>query len=99
MDAASSDANDRHRAAAHHLYELAKPLRVLSALSWEGRLRDDFLASGGTKLPEPRYEGFDAQPVVDGVAEVCRLLRPDSLADDWLGREARAIEATARMLA
>jgi uncharacterized protein (TIGR02421 family) len=99
MDVATSDANDRHRAAAHHLYELGKPLRVISALTWEGRLRDEFLASGGTKLPEPRYKGFDVQPVVDGVAQVRRLLRPGSLADDWLGREARAIEATAQMLA
>ena len=99
MDAGTSEANERHRAAAHHLYKLAKPLRVLSALSWEGRLRDEFLASGGTKLPEPRYQRFDAEPVVDGVAQVRRLLRPGSVADDWLGREARAVEATALMLA
>lgn len=94
-----NEENERHRSAAHLLYELAKPLRVLSALSWEGRLREEFLASGGQKLPEPRYEPFDAQRVVDGVAEVRRKLRPGSVADDWLGREARAIEATARMLA
>lgn len=91
--------NERHRSVAHLLYELAKPLRVLSALSWQGRLREEFLASGGEKLPEPRYEPFDARPVIDGVAEARRRLRPGSVADDWLGREARAIEATARMLA
>ena len=99
MDAATSDANERHRAAAHRLHGLAKPMRVLSALGWEGQLRDEFLASGGTKLPAPRYKPFDAKPVVDGVEQVRRLLRPGSLADDWLGREARSIEATAQMLA
>ena len=39
-----NEENERHRSAAHLLYELAKPLRVLSALSWEGRLREEFLA-------------------------------------------------------
>ena len=94
-----NEENERHRSAAHLLYELAKPLRVLSALSWEGRLREEFLAARGEKLPEPRYQPFDARRVIDGVAEVRRRLRPGSVADDWLGREARAIEASARMLA
>src|SRR5262245_57399065 len=99
MSHTTTDANDRHRAAAHLLAELAKPLRVLSALGWEGRLREQFLASGGEMMPEPRYERFDAKPVIDGVAEVRRWLRPGAIADDWLEREASAIEATARMLA
>ena len=99
MIGASSDADDRHRAAARLLYDIAKPLRVLAALSWEGRLRDEFLASGGEKLPEPRYAPVDVKPVSDGVAQVRRLLQPGAIVDDWLGREARAIEATASMLA
>lgn len=99
MDTATSDANDRHRAAARLLHDLAKPLRVLSALGWEGRLREEFLTSGGTRLPEPSYAPFDARPVIDGVAQVRRLLRPGAVADDWLEREARAVQATASMLA
>ena len=94
-----NEENERHRSAAHLLYELAKPLRVLSALSWEGRLREEFLAARGVKLPEPRDQPFDARRVIDGVAAVRRRLRPGSVAVDWLGREARAIEASARMLA
>lgn len=93
------DANDRHRAASRLLHDLAKPLRVLSALSWEGRLREEFLASGGERLPEPRYKPIDPRKVIDGVAQVRRLLRPGAVADDWLAGEARAIEATACMLA
>jgi uncharacterized protein (TIGR02421 family) len=99
MHADDTDANDRHRAAARLLHDLAKPMRVLSALGWDGRLRKVFLASGGETLPEPRYAPFDAKPVIEGVAQVRRLLRPGALADDWLEREARAIEATACMLA
>lgn len=99
MNSTESDANDRHRAAARLLHDLGKPLRVLSALSWEGRLREQFLASGGEKLPEPRYKPSDPSKVKAGVAEVRRLLRPGAVADDWLEREAAAIEATASMLA
>lgn len=99
MKSTASDADDRHRAAARLLYDLGKPLRVLSALSWEGRLREQFLASGGEKLPEPRYKPSDPSKVKAGVAQVRRLLRPGAVADDWLEREASAIEATASMLA
>ena len=99
MDAATHDADERHRAAARRLHDLAKPLRVLSAFGWDGGLREAFLASGGEKLPEPRYAPFDATPVVEGIAGVRRLLQPGAVADDWLGRECNAIEATARMLA
>ena len=95
----SRDADERYRAAAQLLHDLGKPMRVLAALGWDGRLREEFLASGGERLPEPRYARFDAQPVIEGVAEVRRLLRPGAVVDDWLGREARAIEATACMLA
>jgi uncharacterized protein (TIGR02421 family) len=98
MDGNTDDADDRHRAAARLLHDLAKPLRVLAALSWDGSLREQFLSSGGEKLPEPRYERFDPRPVVDGVAQVRRWLRPGAIVDDWLEREARAVEATARML-
>jgi uncharacterized protein (TIGR02421 family) len=99
MDTATIEANERHRAAARVLHDLAKPLRVLSALAWEGRLREEFLASGGEKLPEPTYEAFDQARVSDGVAQVRRLLVPGAVADDWLLREARAVQATASMLA
>jgi uncharacterized protein (TIGR02421 family) len=98
MNGDTSDADHRHRAAARLLHDLAKPMRVLAALSWEGRLRDEFLASGADELPQPRYEPFDPSRVIDGVSQVRRLLRPGAVVDDWLGREARAIEATARML-
>ena len=84
MGDTSTNADDRHRAAARLLHDLGKPMRVLAALGWEGRLREEFLATGAERLPEPRYAAFDAQRVVDGVAEVRRLLRPGAVVDDWL---------------
>ena len=91
--------NERYRHAARILHDVAKPMRVLSALGWPAELRESFLAAGGTKLPAPEFSPIDPAPVLDGVAAVRRLLRPGSIVDDWLGNEASAIEATALMLA
>jgi uncharacterized protein (TIGR02421 family) len=73
-------------------------MRVLSRLAWPAEVRDDFLASGGTKIPEVDYEPLDPKPALDGVAEARRLIEPGKLVDDWLESEAAAIEATALML-
>ncbi len=93
-----SDA-DRYRQAAQILHDVAKPMRVLSALAWPGELRDEFLAGSAQRLPEPTYSPIDSTPVFDGVAAARALLDPGNVVDDWLGREADAIESTARMLA
>lgn len=90
---------ERYRRAASILHDIAKPMRVLSALAWPGEIRDRFLASGGTVMPEPTYTPVDPAPVLDGVAAARRLLRPGGVVDDWLDREATAIETTALMLA
>ncbi len=89
---------DRYRRAAAVLHDVAKPMRVLSALAWPGELRESFLAGDGTKMPEPTYAPIDPAPVLEGVAAARRLIRPGSIVDDWLDGEADAIEATALML-
>lgn len=89
----------RYRQAAQILHDVAKPMRVLSALAWPGELRDQFLADGAQRLPEPTYEPVDQQPVLDAVTAARALLEPGNVVDDWLGREADAIESTVRMLA
>lgn len=96
----SSDADaDRYRSAAQILHDVAKPMRVLSALAWPAELRDQFLAEGAQRLPEPTYDIVDPTPIIDGVDAVRRILRPGHVVDDWLGREAEAVESTALMLA
>jgi uncharacterized protein (TIGR02421 family) len=94
----NEDAQDRYRQAAQILHDIAKPMRVLSALAWPAELREEFLTGGADKLPEPTYAGVDPTPVLDGVAAVRRLLRPGNIVDDWLDREATSIESTALML-
>ena len=91
--------HDRIRQAAVILHDVAKPMRVLSALSWPGEIRDRFLANGANRAPEPVYVPIDPEPVIDGVAAARRLLRPGEVVDDWLEREADSIVSTANMLA
>ncbi|WP_040491501.1 flavohemoglobin expression-modulating QEGLA motif protein [Ilumatobacter nonamiensis] len=93
------DDNERYRRSAQILHDIAKPMRVLSALGWSGEIREKFLAEGASKLPEPTYAPIDPGPVLDGVDAARQLLRPGSVIDDWLESEATAIEHTARMLA
>lgn len=95
----NDDRAERYRQAATILHDVAKPMRVLSALSWPAELRDRFLAGGADRLPEPTYTPIDPAPVLDGVAAARRLLRPGPVVDEWLDREASAIESTALMLA
>ena len=95
----NESAADRYRQAAQILHDVAKPMRVLSALAWPGELRDQFLADGAQRLPEPTYEPVDPRPVIDAVNTARALLEPGDVVDDWLGREADSLESTARMLA
>ena len=92
-------AADRYRRAAQILHDVAKPMRVLSALAWPGDLRDEFLAGGAQRLPEPTYAPVDPAPVMEALASARALLHPGDVVDDWLDREADAIEHTVRMLA
>ena len=94
----ADDAADRYREAARILHQIAKPMRVLSALAWPAEIRDEFLAGGAQRLPEPTYAPVDPTPVLDGVAAARRFLRPGHVVDDWLDREASAVESTALML-
>jgi len=91
-------AQDRYRNAAKILHDVAKPIKVLSALAWPAELREEFVAGGADKLPEPTYTGVDPTTVLDGVAAARRLLRPGNVVDDWLEREAGSIESTALMM-
>ena len=90
---------DRYRTVAQGLHQVAKPIRVLSALRWPAEVRDEFLAGGGAALPSVDYPPFDEQPIVDALADLRRSIFPGDLVDDWLESTATALELTARMLA
>jgi uncharacterized protein (TIGR02421 family) len=84
---------------ARGLYDIAKPMRVLSELRWPAAIREEFLAGGADRLPSVEYRSFDEHPVVDAVRELRRWIYPGALVDDWLESVADALEHTARMLA
>jgi uncharacterized protein (TIGR02421 family) len=90
---------ERYRSVAHRLHEIAKPIRVLSALRWPASVREGFLAGGADALPSVKYPPFDEQPIVESVREIRRSIYPGALVDDWLESVANAVEHTARMLA
>lgn len=92
----------RWTSAARILHDVAKPMRVLSALSWPASVREEFLASGGAKLPDPTYKPFDPTPTLEGVSAARRALgdgSDDSFVDRWLEAESNHIQETAMMLA
>ena len=66
-------AADRYRDAARILHDVAKPMRVLSALAWPAEIRQQFLDGGASRLPEPTYAPVDPTSVLDGVAAARRL--------------------------
>ncbi|MGH9217379.1 MAG: hypothetical protein ACRDZS_14065, partial [Acidimicrobiales bacterium] len=74
----------RYRSVAHRLYEIAKPVRVLSALRWPASVREEFLAGGADALPSVEYPPFDEQPIVEALREIRRSIYPGGLVDDWL---------------
>lgn len=90
---------DRCRDLARRLHDVAKPMRVLSALRWDAAVRDSFLAGGATQLPDVSYPPFDARPIVDEVRSIRRSIYPGAVIDDWFEAQADAIEHTALMLA
>lgn len=95
----NESADDRYRQASRILHDVAKPMRVLSALAWPSELRDQFLAAGAQRFPEPAYAPVDPTPVIEAVTAARALLQPGNVVDDWLGSEADSIESTVRMLA
>lgn len=89
---------DSIRKVAQLLHDVAEPMKVLSSLAWPAKIREEFLASGGERLPRPEYERVDPTPVLEGVKQARGLIRGEGLSESWLRAQADAIEATALML-
>jgi|GEM_PF-5536545 len=75
---------DRIRTVATILRQAARPIKILSAIGWPDQIKADFLASGGTILPQVEYPMFDPQPVLELVREAKRNIFGGSLIDSWL---------------
>ncbi len=90
--------NERIRDLCDLLYQATRPIRILSHISWDNEVRERFLKKRARELPEVEYPPFDPSPTLQLVAEARRRFQ-DSRVDDWLRRQAAAIEGSARMLA
>ncbi len=83
---------------AQQLSGAARDVRILSHISWDASVREAFFAAGARELPRPEYPPYNADPVLEAVASA-RALIQNSDVDQWLERQALALERSARMLA
>ncbi len=79
------------------LQHAARQTRVLSHLAWDGSVRHEFFATGAMSLPQVSYPSYDAAPVMDALTEARRLMQSSAI-DQWLERQAAAIEHSANMM-
>lgn len=89
---------DRLSNVATRLREAEKPVRILRSLAWPQELAREFIDGGMQKPPEPEYPKFDAQPVLDELGEVAKLLDGDTPVHTWLRRATANVATAARML-
>ncbi len=85
-------------AIAGRLSDAARDVRILRHVSWDASVREAFFSSGARELPRPEYPHYDASPVLEKIT-YARALMQTSDADQWLARQALALEHSARMLA
>lgn len=91
---------DRQRVVsiAQILAQAARKVRILRHISWDASVRESFFASGACELPQPSYPGYDPGPVLELLTQA-RALMQTSAIDDWLERQATALQHAATMLA
>ena len=79
------------------LHDAARKTRVLSHLGWHSSVREKFFDAGARELPVVQYPDYDATPVLEQINHARRQLQGSSI-DNWLGRQADAINNSAQML-
>jgi len=80
------------------LYQASKPLRVLSHISWEPSVRQQFFANKAKELPRVTYPTHDPSTTLDILKVVRAQLHSGRTVDDWLLGIAQTLEDTARLL-
>lgn len=90
---------DRIRKAATALRDAEGDVRVLRTVAWSKHVEEDFFAKGAKEPPNVTYEPLDAEPILSVIRDVRATLDSAAPEDQWLLRQAWAIETGARMLA
>jgi len=95
----SGSDRDHLVAATKALKEAEGEVRILRTVDWPKRVSDEFFANGARELPVVEYKPLEAGPVLETIRSIKATLDPGSPGDQWLIRQANAIELGARMLA
>lgn len=80
------------------LFEASQSIRILSHVSWDSSVREQFFAQGAKELPVVTYPEFNPVPVLE-IISAARLHIGNSHVDQWLTRLANNLENSARMMA
>lgn len=86
-------------AATKALKDAEGSVRVLRTVDWSKKVADDFFARGARELPVVEYAPLDAGPILETIATIRTTLDPGAPGDQWVLRQAKAIELGAKMLA
>ena len=89
---------DRIRGVCDLLYRATRPIRILTHIGWPASVRQQFFANNARELPRISYALFDPSGPVELIREARRHIGRSTI-DDWLERQAAAIEKSAHLLA
>lgn len=84
--------------ACQSLYDATRSIRILTHISWEPRIRENFFAKGAKELPLVEYLPFDATRTKENLAEARKKIRFSAPVNQWLENIADRIEISARLL-
>jgi uncharacterized protein (TIGR02421 family) len=88
----------RIRNVSDQLYKASRSIRVLSHLSWDASIKQQFFANNAKELPVVSYEKFDATETLNIIEAVRTKLSPANPIDQWLLGVALDLENTAKLL-
>ncbi len=80
------------------LYTASKSIRILRNINWPATVRKEFLASGGTKLPQVTYPSIDPKPIILEIDKARKLIPESSLVKNWAHGIADTLHNSALMI-
>ena len=96
MDALSEKHFEHAKSMAKSLNVAARPLRILTSVAWDNKLRQGFLRKG--IIPKPEYVPIDVSGSLSDIKNVQARIKGDHVVFNWLRRLANDLEVTANMI-
>ena len=88
----------RIRNACGLLYLATKSVRILTNISWEPRVREEFFSKKAKELPSVEYPPFDPTEAIERIVLAKSSFRFEPFVNEWLNITAYNIETSAKML-